>query len=471
MSDKACCEHPKSAHIEGPYGLGNARATICLGCHMAFTGAAVHPYRAADPPNVNEPMHYAIHGVEESGQPIDFCVYPADLAAVLVDHPEYTARVAVAGHRCGAADAVLVDSGITPDSFGGTDYPVITRDPYHPGITFAGPPKPSEPERCDVCSWPLSSNGCKPGDCSYRPDPGSVEWRRIRNRQEILAAKVAAPPTLSPAEVADALAGGFVGRTDAFLDDILRAAVAHLRRLGPEVLHWTGVASDYAHKVSDLTAERDALAAKLKEKITANTEACFDKWIALQNERDRLAAQVSSLTEVVAELRSGGHWQAVAAREESGKRIDELAVENRELKAKVVELTASREHDRVFSSAVIQQRNRKVAELEDALRTDRQSIERIATKEAIIRMSREIWKEEAIEQEALRKDLTAKLETSETARRLVDEANRALEQRCRHFQYVVIADLRKRLAEETARADRLGASRELLLAKLMAVQP
>jgi hypothetical protein len=46
--------------------------------------------------------------------------------------------------------------------------------------------------RCEVCDWPLAVNiasGCVPGFCSYRPDRGSDEGRRIAARRAELAMK------------------------------------------------------------------------------------------------------------------------------------------------------------------------------------------------------------------------------------------------------------------------------------------
>lgn len=44
--------------------------------------------------------------------------------------------------------------------------------------------------RCEVCGWTLAETwekGCVPGNCSFRPEHGSPEWRRIQNRREALA--------------------------------------------------------------------------------------------------------------------------------------------------------------------------------------------------------------------------------------------------------------------------------------------
>lgn len=46
-----------------------------------------------------------------------------------------------------------------------------------------------ESNRCEVCDWPLAEGtgeGCRPGDCRYRPRQGSDEWHRIRRRREEL---------------------------------------------------------------------------------------------------------------------------------------------------------------------------------------------------------------------------------------------------------------------------------------------
>lgn len=45
-------------------------------------------------------------------------------------------------------------------------------------------------ERCEVCDWPLAktlAEGCVPGNCGYRPDRGSDEYRRIQKRRAELA--------------------------------------------------------------------------------------------------------------------------------------------------------------------------------------------------------------------------------------------------------------------------------------------
>lgn len=46
--------------------------------------------------------------------------------------------------------------------------------------------------RCPVCDWPMAATvqeGCVPGNCSYRPDEGSAEWRRIKARRAALTAE------------------------------------------------------------------------------------------------------------------------------------------------------------------------------------------------------------------------------------------------------------------------------------------
>ena len=45
--------------------------------------------------------------------------------------------------------------------------------------------------RCSVCDWPLADSieeGCTLDSCSYRPDEGSAEYYRIRDRRLRLAA-------------------------------------------------------------------------------------------------------------------------------------------------------------------------------------------------------------------------------------------------------------------------------------------
>lgn len=56
------------------------------------------------------------------------------------------------------------------------------------------------PERCEVCDWPFRSDGtgCRPGDCSYRPDTHSPEWYRIKKRREFLESKARGEPCLHP---------------------------------------------------------------------------------------------------------------------------------------------------------------------------------------------------------------------------------------------------------------------------------
>lgn len=47
-----------------------------------------------------------------------------------------------------------------------------------------------DPTRCPVCDWPLAESqekGCIPGDCSYRPEPGTPEYTRISKRRAMLA--------------------------------------------------------------------------------------------------------------------------------------------------------------------------------------------------------------------------------------------------------------------------------------------
>jgi hypothetical protein len=42
---------------------------------------------------------------------------------------------------------------------------------------------------CEICDWPLAesaANGCVPGNCSYRPEEHSQEWRRILERKSKL---------------------------------------------------------------------------------------------------------------------------------------------------------------------------------------------------------------------------------------------------------------------------------------------
>lgn len=58
---------------------------------------------------------------------------------------------------------------------------------------------PREPPRCEVCDWPLADDvkrGCVPGNCSYRPDPGSEEYRRIQERRAALAAAAKGEPEM-----------------------------------------------------------------------------------------------------------------------------------------------------------------------------------------------------------------------------------------------------------------------------------
>lgn len=51
----------------------------------------------------------------------------------------------------------------------------------------------ADPLRCEVCGWPLAKSaefGCVPGNCSYRPEEGSVEYMRIkRRRAELVCAR------------------------------------------------------------------------------------------------------------------------------------------------------------------------------------------------------------------------------------------------------------------------------------------
>lgn len=50
--------------------------------------------------------------------------------------------------------------------------------------------EPIDETRCPICSWPYAKSrdeGCVPGDCSYRPEHGSEEWRRVKANRERLA--------------------------------------------------------------------------------------------------------------------------------------------------------------------------------------------------------------------------------------------------------------------------------------------
>lgn len=46
-----------------------------------------------------------------------------------------------------------------------------------------------EPKRCEICGWTLAKSvddGCVPGNCSYRPEPGTDEYERIQKRRKEL---------------------------------------------------------------------------------------------------------------------------------------------------------------------------------------------------------------------------------------------------------------------------------------------
>lgn len=50
----------------------------------------------------------------------------------------------------------------------------------------------TSPARCEICDWPLHDTidkGCTAESCSYRPDVGSEEHRRIAARRKEIAAK------------------------------------------------------------------------------------------------------------------------------------------------------------------------------------------------------------------------------------------------------------------------------------------
>lgn len=54
----------------------------------------------------------------------------------------------------------------------------------------SAPPRDRE-DRCRRCGWPLAKSireGCVPGNCSYRPEEGSEEWKRMRDRDTARAA-------------------------------------------------------------------------------------------------------------------------------------------------------------------------------------------------------------------------------------------------------------------------------------------
>jgi hypothetical protein len=48
-------------------------------------------------------------------------------------------------------------------------------------------PQPApEVAHCPICDWPMTDSvkeGCVPGNCSYRPEPGSESYRRIQERR------------------------------------------------------------------------------------------------------------------------------------------------------------------------------------------------------------------------------------------------------------------------------------------------
>lgn len=57
-------------------------------------------------------------------------------------------------------------------------------------------PGSAKPARCEICGWPLEDSiekGCVPGNCSYRPDPGSEEYARIQRNRERLKTEPVAP--------------------------------------------------------------------------------------------------------------------------------------------------------------------------------------------------------------------------------------------------------------------------------------
>lgn len=332
MSDKACCEHLRERHVFAT-GHEYSHCEDCCqdGADKVPRGTeCTHPYRAADPP----------------GEPLG------------------------------------------PDSFGGTDYPEVTRDPYHPGIMFTIPPESSEPERC----------ACRTADPRHEPvegvvnhgtafctqvNPGEPHVRFYPNGSWISDATP--PPALSPAEVADALMGGFIGHTDTFLADVLRAAVAHRRQM----------ANHHCPSPSPLgNPTREGAIAKIEwlgEMHRLNTQA-YDRVVI---ERELLRAERDALI---------GH------RDEVIDQRDALATK-----------VADDEQAISLYAALLDKRGAHIA------------------------------------------DLTAKLETSEEARRLADEANRelaadliergiSLRKRAEE-----IVELRKRLAEAEARRQELHA--------------
>lgn len=270
------------------------------------------------------------------------------------------------------------------------------------GRTMGAEEKPSEPERCAVCSWPLMPDGCRPGDCSYRPNPGSAEWHRIRNRREQLGAK-AAPLDLSPAEVADEIERRF-GKADVYL--ILHEAVAHLRRLDDMESGRDG----RLHAVIVLQQECDALAAKVAESEPFRATLMEVRAILLPLDGLGVPMETRHLL---------NNTIAVASR----------------MMQQIAELTATVE-------TLTRERDRAVETL-DALE---ERAHRIGWNAGLIEHAvagQNAWKQKIA-------DLIAKLETYEMARRLADEANRELEARSeaqRIMDREAITELRKRLAE------------------------
>lgn len=50
-------------------------------------------------------------------------------------------------------------------------------------------PAPRQHARCPVCDWlmaPSADEGCVPGNCCYRPEYGSPEYRQIQERRREL---------------------------------------------------------------------------------------------------------------------------------------------------------------------------------------------------------------------------------------------------------------------------------------------
>lgn len=275
--------------------------------------------------------------------------------------------------------------------------------------------KPSEPERCRRlnCGKPESHlihrmSGDHFSDCDACID-GTAHHRYQRPKD--LSGD--APSTLSPAEVAHDLERWDVISSVAARDDLRRAAVVHLRQMEGAIakIEWLGdmhrlntdaftrvvserdrlytVRDDLTRAIRNLTAERDAFAAHVKntwavrdeaieqrdalaakvDELRATGRASFSRAIELQDERDQLAANAAEQAKTIRHYQDQNNdLIAKLATSEESRRLADGA--NRELER---EITDRKEQRQVSDRASVHLQE-QLARLEAQRSMDRDAI-------------------------------------------------------------------------------------------------